>query len=200
MADGADVSARSCVKAVTAFIGKGEALLELAEKECREGRRHFTEMDEQTINDLRRRRVLQPVISGRDVSRGSRRPVSQRAGRMKPNTHSHILTSFTSSRPGSLQDFIRQKICIERKQSLLGLIDAAAELYRRSRAVHRQPVEALRHLTAADVQKQANRFYSVFSFFTSQFVCEAERGCRGAVEPKQPVREQKINQKQITWW
>lgn len=131
MADSADVSAHSCVKAVTAFIGKGEALLELAEEESREGRRHFTETDKQT------KIVLQPVISGRDMSRGSRRPVSRHAERMKPNTLSHTLTSLASSRPGSLQDFIRQKICIERKQSLLGLIDAAAALYRRSRAVHR---------------------------------------------------------------
>lgn len=34
------------------------------------------------------------------------------------------------SKEGSLQDFIRLKIRIEREQSLLGLIDAAAELYK----------------------------------------------------------------------
>ncbi|XP_063764728.1 prostamide/prostaglandin F synthase-like isoform X2 [Eleginops maclovinus] len=36
------------------------------------------------------------------------------------------------SREGAVQDFIRQKISIERRESLLGLIEAAARLYRRS--------------------------------------------------------------------
>lgn len=36
----------------------------------------------------------------------------------------------TQSKEGSLQDYIRLKIRIEQKQSLLGLIDAAAELFR----------------------------------------------------------------------
>ncbi|XP_035529462.1 uncharacterized protein LOC118336823 [Morone saxatilis] len=67
MADGADPTAVSCVKALIAFVENGKALLDLAEKESREG---------------------------------------------------------------SLQEFIRQKICIEQKQSLLGLIEAGAALYR----------------------------------------------------------------------
>lgn len=41
MADGADPTAVSCVKALTAFVENGKALLDLAEKECREGRQHF---------------------------------------------------------------------------------------------------------------------------------------------------------------
>ncbi|XP_041810524.1 uncharacterized protein LOC121618944 [Chelmon rostratus] len=67
MADGADPTAVSCVKALTAFVENGKALLDLAEKESREG---------------------------------------------------------------SLQEFIRQKIRIELNQSLLGLIEAAAALFR----------------------------------------------------------------------
>ncbi|XP_076605164.1 prostamide/prostaglandin F synthase-like [Chaetodon auriga] len=67
MADGADPTAASCVKALTAFVENGKALLDLAEKESREG---------------------------------------------------------------SLQEFIRQKIRIELNQSLLGLIEAAAALFR----------------------------------------------------------------------
>ncbi|KAE8290227.1 hypothetical protein D5F01_LYC11947 [Larimichthys crocea] len=67
MADGAHPPADSCVKALRAFVENGKALLDLAEKESREG---------------------------------------------------------------SLQEFIRQKIRIEQKQSLLGLIEAGAALYK----------------------------------------------------------------------
>ncbi|XP_068195543.1 peroxiredoxin-like 2C [Antennarius striatus] len=67
MADGEDSSANSYVKALTVFTENGNALLDFAEKECREG---------------------------------------------------------------TLQDFIRQKIRIDRQQSLLGLIEAGAALYR----------------------------------------------------------------------
>nr|XP_046268809.1 uncharacterized protein LOC124071851 [Scatophagus argus] len=67
MDDMADATADSCAKALAAFVENGKALLDLAEKESREG---------------------------------------------------------------SLQDFIRQKIRIEQKQSLLGLIEAGAALYR----------------------------------------------------------------------
>ncbi|KAM7376240.1 hypothetical protein PAMP_005983 [Pampus punctatissimus] len=69
MAEEAQLTADSCAKALTAFIGNGKSLLDLAEKESREG---------------------------------------------------------------SLQAFIRQKIRIEQKQSLLGLIDAGAALYKRA--------------------------------------------------------------------
>ncbi|GAA6223249.1 uncharacterized protein LOC118336823 [Lates japonicus] len=67
MAQGANQAAVSCAKALTAFVENGKTLLDLAEKESKEG---------------------------------------------------------------SLQEFIRQKIHIEQKQSLLGLIEAAAALYR----------------------------------------------------------------------
>ncbi|XP_022606227.1 prostamide/prostaglandin F synthase-like [Seriola dumerili] len=67
MAEGVNPTALSCVKALTAFVENGKALLDLAEKDSKEG---------------------------------------------------------------SFQEFIRQKIRIEQKQSLLGLIEAAAGLYR----------------------------------------------------------------------
>lgn len=67
MAEGADPRSACWVNALRAFIESGKALLDLADKESREG---------------------------------------------------------------SLQDFIRQKIQIEQKESLLGLIEAAAHLYR----------------------------------------------------------------------
>ncbi|KAM7403498.1 hypothetical protein PAMA_004114 [Pampus argenteus] len=67
MAEEAQLTADSCAKALTAFVENGKSLLDLAEKESREG---------------------------------------------------------------SLQAFIRQKIRIEQKQSLLGLIDAGAVLYK----------------------------------------------------------------------
>ncbi|XP_039993991.1 prostamide/prostaglandin F synthase-like [Xiphias gladius] len=67
MAEGANPTAVTCVKALTAFVENGKALLDLAEKESKEG---------------------------------------------------------------SVQEFIRQKIRIVQKQSLLGLIEAAAALYR----------------------------------------------------------------------
>ncbi|XP_071353589.1 prostamide/prostaglandin F synthase-like [Trachinotus anak] len=67
MAEEANPTALSCVKALTAFVENGKALLDLAEKESKED---------------------------------------------------------------SFQTFIRQKIRIDQKQSLLGLIEAAAALYR----------------------------------------------------------------------
>ncbi|XP_038585109.1 uncharacterized protein LOC119910525 [Micropterus salmoides] len=67
MSERAEQTAVSCVKALKAFVENGKALLDLAEKESREG---------------------------------------------------------------SVQEFIRQKIRIEQKQSLLGLIEAGAALYR----------------------------------------------------------------------
>ncbi|CAI5695767.1 unnamed protein product [Oreochromis niloticus] len=66
MAEQPDSTAISCAKALSSFVEKGKALLDLAEKESREG---------------------------------------------------------------SCQEFVRQKIRIERKQSLLGLIEAGATLY-----------------------------------------------------------------------
>lgn len=56
----------------------------------------------------------------------------------------YTLTSFTFACADSPHDFIRQKIRIEQKQSLLGLIEAAADLYRRSRALttlYKQPLQ-----------------------------------------------------------
>ncbi|KAM9842541.1 peroxiredoxin-like 2C [Aulostomus maculatus] len=47
------------------------------------------------------------------------------------------------SRRGSLQEFIRQKIRIEQKQSLLGLMDAAAALYRRLSVRRKKELEEL---------------------------------------------------------
>lgn len=44
MADGAV----SCAKSLTAFVGNGKALLDLAEKESREGRQHFVVPDKCT--------------------------------------------------------------------------------------------------------------------------------------------------------
>ncbi|XP_041668118.1 uncharacterized protein LOC121525954 isoform X2 [Cheilinus undulatus] len=67
MAHRADITAASCLKALTVFVENGKALLDLAKQESSEG---------------------------------------------------------------SLQEFIRQKIRIEQDQSLLGLIDAGAVLYR----------------------------------------------------------------------
>ncbi|XP_035467408.2 prostamide/prostaglandin F synthase isoform X1 [Scophthalmus maximus] len=67
MAEGANPAALSCVQALGAFVAKGNALLELADKESKEV---------------------------------------------------------------SLQEFVRQKLRIEQEQSLLGLIEAAAALYR----------------------------------------------------------------------
>lgn len=43
MAAGADPAAASCVKALTAFVERGKALLERAETESREGRQHFVQ-------------------------------------------------------------------------------------------------------------------------------------------------------------
>eukprot|EP00064_Thunnus_orientalis_P016836 superscaffoldBa00003425_g16908 len=72
MAEQAQPNADSCAKALTAFVGNGKSLLDLAEKESGEV---------------------------------------------------------------SLQEFIRQKIRIEQKQSLLGLIEAGAALYKRCAAL-----------------------------------------------------------------
>ncbi|XP_044230291.1 prostamide/prostaglandin F synthase-like isoform X2 [Thunnus albacares] len=72
MAEQAQPTADSCAKALTAFVGNGKSLLDLAEKESGEV---------------------------------------------------------------SLQEFIRQKIRIEQKQSLLGLIEAGAALYKRCAAL-----------------------------------------------------------------
>ncbi|XP_070697787.1 prostamide/prostaglandin F synthase-like [Pempheris klunzingeri] len=85
MADRADPTAASGVKALTAFVENGKALLDLAKKESREV---------------------------------------------------------------SLQDFIRQKIRIEQKQSLLGLIAAGAALY--------SSLSVKRKKDAEDIWRKAN--------------------------------------------
>ena len=48
MADGSDPTAVSCLKALAAFIENGKALLDLAEKQSREGRQHFVGTDKCT--------------------------------------------------------------------------------------------------------------------------------------------------------
>nr|XP_033498300.1 uncharacterized protein LOC117266957 isoform X2 [Epinephelus lanceolatus] len=55
------------------------------------------------------------------------------------------------SREGSLQEFIRQKIRIEQRQSLLGLIEAAADLYRSCAALQ----EAVRDFEQLEVRWDA---------------------------------------------
>ncbi|TKS87042.1 Prostamide/prostaglandin F synthase [Collichthys lucidus] len=88
MADGARPPADSCVKALRAFVENGKALLDLAEKESREG---------------------------------------------------------------SLREFIRQKIRIEQKQSLLGLIEAGAALYKSCASLR----DAVRDFEQLEVQWDA---------------------------------------------
>ena len=48
MADGANPAAGSCTKALRAFVESGKALLDLAEKESKEGRQHFSRPDKRT--------------------------------------------------------------------------------------------------------------------------------------------------------
>lgn len=48
MAEGANPTAVTCVKALTAFVENGKALLDLAEKESKEGRQHFVRPDKCT--------------------------------------------------------------------------------------------------------------------------------------------------------
>lgn len=45
MAEQAQPTADSCAKALTAFVGNGKSLLDLAEKESGEGRQHFVRPD-----------------------------------------------------------------------------------------------------------------------------------------------------------
>lgn len=45
MAEGVESTAASCAKALAAFVQRGKALLDLAEKESREGRQHFVRPD-----------------------------------------------------------------------------------------------------------------------------------------------------------
>lgn len=124
MAAGADPAAASCAKALAAFVERGKALLERAEIQSREGRQHFVQhvkIDAVTYSWL----VIyqeQEACQSLDVKNERREDC-------------YTLTSFTFAYAGSPQDFIRQKIRIEQKQSLLGLIEAAADLYRRLRAL-----------------------------------------------------------------
>ncbi len=48
MADGTEPTASSCAKALRVFVENGKALLDLAEKESKEGRQHFVETDKCT--------------------------------------------------------------------------------------------------------------------------------------------------------
>lgn len=77
MAEGAGQTADSRVKSLSAFIENGKALLDLAERESSEGRRHFVgdRVGIKTDPVSRGRRV----IYGRNVRGGSRRPVNHYA-------------------------------------------------------------------------------------------------------------------------
>ncbi|XP_005477429.1 uncharacterized protein LOC102076080 isoform X4 [Oreochromis niloticus] len=110
MAEQPDSTAISCAKALSSFVEKGKALLDLAEKESREG---------------------------------------------------------------SCQEFVRQKIRIERKQSLLGLIEAGATLYNSLSLKRKKDAEDLwsKNTKTVTLQKYLGRGKKILLVLIRQFSC-----------------------------
>lgn len=137
MAGGEDQASLCFVKALNAFVENGRALLDLAENDSKKGWQHFMRQTSVKIDmptpcstlgehfmvvHMCRAGVLSIIWD----DKWSQTDLLYTRVSLKSNVF-HLT--------GSLQEFIRQSIRIEQNQSLLGLIEAGAALYRRSGAL-----------------------------------------------------------------
>jgi len=92
MAEGPEPTAVSCVKALTAFVENGKALLNLAEKESNEGWQHFVVVAQTSAHKNRHADTMLccwQTIYGGTLSGTSRRPVSHYIQRANTWTVAH---------------------------------------------------------------------------------------------------------------